>query len=238
MGRSRRGFTLIELLVVISIIALLMAILMPALSKAKKQAQATTCLSGLKQIGVAANLYAQEFDWFIPRGSTGSNAIWFMQYLPYVGHRHNEGDYRNVKVYRCKSFPTTGSGLYDLPNSRQTVCYVINDWTFSNRTDNNGTSVGKPTKLSVFRRPAETIYLADNEAGTWRPIIESETSREIIRCDIFMRSHLPLSDNHDINDGQRVARARHRKGCNVLFLDWHSEYVAADEMTVDMWRDK
>jgi prepilin-type processing-associated H-X9-DG protein len=161
-----------------------------------------------------------------------------MQYLPYLGQRHNEGDYRSVKVYRCKSFPTTGSGLYDIPNSRQTVCYVINDWTFSSRTDSAGTGVGRPTKLSVFRRPAGTIYLADNEAGSWRPIIESETSREIIRCDIFMRSHLPLSDNHDINDGQRIARARHRKGCNVLFLDWHSEYVGAEEMTVDMWRDK
>jgi prepilin-type N-terminal cleavage/methylation domain-containing protein/prepilin-type processing-associated H-X9-DG protein len=238
MSRWRRGFTLIELLVVVAIIALLMGILMPALGKAKKQARGTTCLSGLKQIGVAAVLYAQDNDLYIPRGSTGSTAIWFMQYLPYVGQRHNEGDYRSVKVYRCKSFPTIGKGLYDIPNSRQTVCYVINDWTFSSRTDTSGTSVGKPTKLSVFKRPAETIYLADNEAGPWRPIIENAKSRELIRCDIFMRTHLPLSDNHDINDGQRVARARHREGCNVLFLDWHSEYVGAEDMTVDMWRDK
>jgi hypothetical protein len=65
--------------------------------------------------------------------------------------------------------------------------------------------VGKPTRLSVFKRPAGTIYRADNEAGSWRPIIESADSAEIIRCDIFMRTHLPLSDNHDINDGQRIA---------------------------------
>lgn len=238
MDRPRRGFTLIELLVVIAIIALLMGILMPALSRARKQARATTCLSGLKQIGVAAVLYAQDYDWFIPRGSTGTNAIWFMQYLPYVGQQHNKGDYKSVKIYRCKSFPTTGEGLYGLPNSRQTVCYVINDWTFSSKTDQSGTSVGKPTKLSVFKRPANTIYLADNEAGSWRPIIENENSREIIRCDIFIRTHLPLSESHDINDGQRVARARHRKGCNVLYLDWHSGYVEAEDMTVDMWRDK
>jgi prepilin-type N-terminal cleavage/methylation domain-containing protein/prepilin-type processing-associated H-X9-DG protein len=238
MGRPRSGFTLIELLVVIAIIALLMAILMPALSRAKKQAQATTCLSGLKQIGVAAVLYAQDHDYFIPRGSTGTSAIWFMQYLPYLGHGRSQRDYRSVKVYRCKSFPRTGTGLAGLPNSRQTVCYVINDWTFAGRTDETGASVGKPTKLSVFKRPSETIYLADNEAGSWRPIIESADSAEIIRCDIFTRTHLPLSDSEDLNHGRRIARQRHRRGCNVLFLDWHSEYVAAEAMTLDMWRDK
>ncbi len=238
MVRHRRGFTLIELLVVIAIIALLMAILMPALQRVKKQAKATTCLSNLKQIGLAASMYAGDNEWSIPRGSTGNNPIWFMQFLPYVGQRHNQGDYKNVKIYRCKSFPTTGYGLRNVSNSLQTVCYVINDWTFSSRTDVTGTSVGEATKLSVFKRPAHTIYLADNEDGVWRPIIENETSPDIIRCDIFIPTHLPLSNNLDVNDGRRIARERHSEGCNVLFLDWHSEYVKAEEMTIDMWRDK
>ena len=238
MIRHRRGFTLIELLVVIAIIALLMGILMPALSKAKKQARATTCLGNLKQIGLAAALYAGDYDFFIPRGAGGSGSVWFIQFLPYVGQKHNKGDYRNVKMYRCKSFPRTGNGLYNIPNSSQTVCYVINDWTFSSRTDNAGSSVNKPTKLSVFKRRAYTIYMADNEAGSWRPIIEDENSREIMRCDIFDRGHMPTSDSKDITRGRRIARERHRQGCNVLFLDWHSEYVRTEDMTVDMWRDK
>ncbi len=235
---KRRGFTLIELLVVIAIIALLMAILMPALQRVKKQAQATTCLSNLKQIGLAAALYADDYDRYIPRGANGGDPLWFIQYLPYIGQQHNKGDYKSVKIYRCKSFPSTGFGLRNVSNSLQTVCYVMNDWTFSSRTDKMGSSVGKSTKLSVFRKPSQTIYLADNEDGNWRPIIENERSPDIVRCDIFAPTHLPMSDGTDVGSGRRVARERHNKGCNVLFLDWHAEYVEAEDMTINMWRDK
>ena len=59
---KQTGFTLIELLVVIAIIALLMAILMPAISRARKQAKAIVCRSNLKQWGTATALYAAEYD--------------------------------------------------------------------------------------------------------------------------------------------------------------------------------
>jgi prepilin-type N-terminal cleavage/methylation domain-containing protein len=62
MERKRIGFTLIELLVVIAIIAILAAILFPVFARAREQARKTSCLSNMKQIGLAALMYTQDYD--------------------------------------------------------------------------------------------------------------------------------------------------------------------------------
>src|SRR5262245_23897798 len=70
--RQRRAFTLVELLVVIGIIAILIAILLPALSRARESAKKTACLSNIRQLGDCFRLYAATFKDIMPIGCVGN----------------------------------------------------------------------------------------------------------------------------------------------------------------------
>jgi prepilin-type N-terminal cleavage/methylation domain-containing protein len=66
MARRRNAFTLIELLVVVAIIAILAAMLLPVLSKAREKARQAGCISNLKQLGLTIFMYAGDFDGYLP----------------------------------------------------------------------------------------------------------------------------------------------------------------------------
>ena len=217
---EKKGFTLIELLVVIAIIALLMSILMPALSRVKLQAKAVVCRSNLRQIGLAAVLYSEDNKNLVPR----NGGYWILNFLPYLGKKDNlPQDYREVKIYNCPSYP----------DKTQTVDYVINSWE-DDIDETNG-----PSKITEFRTPSQTIYLADNAHGSWRPIISNQDELEDHDAvfDVFLPKHLPAQGDIPENYGERrVARDRHLVGCNGAFFDGHSEYIQRNKMSPLMWR--
>ncbi len=246
MGNRHKGFTLIELLVVIAIIALLMGILMPALSKARKQGRDVYCLGNLKQLGVALQMYAQEFDDFIPRALDHQKAKWPFVFMPFLGEQYRDAkNYRQVDIYQCPSFPRDGIGSTNARNAEQTVDYVVNAWDMDKPGISNGSGgqqMDNPTKLHSVKQTSQRIYLADNEAGDWRPVVRNENELNILSnlnvLDVWSTTHLAASDqiSRGSNLTRRVAQDRHRnKGCNNLFFDGHVEWLKAEDNNAFYW---
>jgi prepilin-type N-terminal cleavage/methylation domain-containing protein/prepilin-type processing-associated H-X9-DG protein len=243
--RRPRGFTLIELLVVIAIIALLMGILMPALQRVKKQARTVYCLSSLKQIGIAMTAYAFDNDDLIPR-ALDNEVKWILAFIPYLGNEYSGiQNYREVDVYQCPSFPRSGAGQYGNGNAEQTVDYVVNAWDFDEpglTNSQQGNQQDEPTRLGGIKSPALRIYMADNEAGDWRPVVRNRYELDILSkwniLDVWSITHLPSSDveTSSTNLHRRVARSRHRgDGCNNLFFDGHADWLREDKNTSRYW---
>jgi prepilin-type N-terminal cleavage/methylation domain-containing protein/prepilin-type processing-associated H-X9-DG protein len=94
----RSGFTLIELLVVIAIIGILAAILFPVFGRARENARRSSCMSNLKQIGLGAMQYTQDYDEKFMVGTNGSGAAWAGTLSPYI---------KSTQVFTCPSDSTS-----------------------------------------------------------------------------------------------------------------------------------
>ena len=238
-GRSGRpwlsfsAFTLIELLVVIAIIAILAAMLLPALAKAKEKAKKTQCLNNLHQMGIGLMTYAHDNHDYVPRGDTGDKSSWWKVLAPELGAKATN-EFHRVKVLLCPSYP----------NQEQLVCFSVNAWSFNSPTDNAGREFNGFTKMTRVQRPADTIYLADDEydpAG--RPVVTLDPASHGGWNDIYSVSHLPYTlvaggTRYLLNTTRRVANARHGRGPNLLFFDGHAAWKKGELITIDDWREQ
>jgi len=202
-AQQHRGFTLIELLVVIAIIAILAAILFPVFAQARAKARAITCLSNLKQVGLGALMYQQDYDEIvIPArvwGDEQSDGVWtdsnnqwsytgkkeWHQFWPYLIQPY----VKSFGVVGCPDMPSADGPFWAInpENMNKGTSLAINDMMSTWGGDSPGQPAGTPngdrTKFARINKPAEMVMFADSAAifkgaGSWAAWDNSKAGRD------------------------------------------------------------
>ena len=202
--RPGKGFTLIELLVVIAIIAILAAILFPVFARAREKARQTSCLSNVKQLGLAWYSYLQDYDERCcptrPRGIGSDYGIYAHCLMPYI---------KNSQVLECPSDTDLSSWHSHTPEYYTSYGY---NCAACGTYDGN--------KLATFDHPAETIVLLDYENNCIKGSNTCGCGAGGGECTL----------SHARDYFSRPDVARHNEGVNTLLADGHAKWRKAVEL--------
>lgn len=207
--KDQRAFTLIELLVVIAVIAILAALLLPALTKSKETAARIQCLNNLRQIGIGTHLYTEDFnntyplvfDWPEFGGQLGASSAYSANLCGPTNRPLNVYA-PSVNVFCCPR--DKGDSLNGINDS----CWV---------------AYGNSYLMQLAESSFRIQYILAYQNGSYGPPVKTwkitRTDNKILVGDFPLHANRPLTDKRTQwhNHGQKRA-------FNVTFADQHSEY--------------